>query len=115
MSSSSTKGACEINLRPHPEDRALARVSKDGRQSIRRVHPSRRLLRKLLRMRSVFFKGDLRDAFEEGLFRRLNRIWSSHMHPHAVEPQSKQPLLLVGGIEHPGQREFARRCIGEQG
>src|ERR1700720_847498 len=31
-----------------------ARVSMDGRESICCVHPSRRLLRKLLRMRSVF-------------------------------------------------------------
>src|SRR5882757_7284383 len=43
--------------RPHPEERALARVSKDGRESLRCVHPSRRLLRKLLRMRSAFFTG----------------------------------------------------------
>jgi hypothetical protein len=35
----------------------LARVSKDGRESLRCVHPSRRLLRKLLRMRSVSFTG----------------------------------------------------------
>src|SRR6266849_1758920 len=48
---------CEVYLRPHPEERALARVSKDGRESMRCVHPSRRLLRKLLRMRSVFFTG----------------------------------------------------------
>src|SRR5258705_13086444 len=41
-------------LRPHPEERALARVSKDGRESVRCGHPSRRLLCKLLRMRSVF-------------------------------------------------------------
>jgi hypothetical protein len=34
---------CEIDLRPHPEERALARVSKDGRESMRCVHPSRRL------------------------------------------------------------------------
>jgi hypothetical protein len=46
-----------MNLRPHPEERALARVSKDGRESVRCVHPSRRLLRKLLRMRTVFFAG----------------------------------------------------------
>jgi hypothetical protein len=54
------------NLRPHPratasplslEERALARVSKDGRESVRCAHPSRRLLRKLLRMRTVFFTG----------------------------------------------------------
>src|ERR1700687_5661125 len=43
--------ACE-EYRPHPEERALARVSKDGRESMRCVHPSRRLLRKLLRMRA---------------------------------------------------------------
>ena len=42
---------------PRPEERALARVSKDGRESMRCVHPSRRSLRKLLRMRSVFFTG----------------------------------------------------------
>ena len=46
------EGGCEIYLRPHPEERALARVSKDGRKSMR--GPSGRLLRKLLRMRSVF-------------------------------------------------------------
>jgi hypothetical protein len=44
-------------VRPHPEERPLGRVSKDGRESMHRVHPSRRLLRKLLRMRSVFFTG----------------------------------------------------------
>jgi hypothetical protein len=51
---------CEINLRPHPDERSaaqlrrwLARVSKDGRESMCCVHPSRRLLRKLLRMRIV--------------------------------------------------------------
>jgi hypothetical protein len=43
--------------RPHPEERALARVSKDGRESLRCIHPSRRLLRKLLRMRSESFTG----------------------------------------------------------
>jgi hypothetical protein len=53
-------------LRPHPEERALARVSKDGRESLCCVHPSRRLRSlssgrasrgpggKLLRMRRVF-------------------------------------------------------------
>src|SRR6266478_5536345 len=40
---------------PHPEERALARVSKDGRESALCVHPSRRLLRKLLRMRSEIY------------------------------------------------------------
>src|SRR5882672_9713710 len=46
---------CEIYLRPHPEERALARVSKDGRESALCGHPSRRLLRKLLRMRSEMY------------------------------------------------------------
>ena len=31
-----------------------SRVSKDGRESMRYVHPSRRLLRRLLKMRSAF-------------------------------------------------------------
>src|SRR5258708_40233863 len=40
--------------RPHPEEPRSSRgVSKDGNESVRCVHPSRRLLRKLLRMRSV--------------------------------------------------------------
>jgi hypothetical protein len=30
---------CEKYLRPHPEERALARVSKDGCESMRCVHP----------------------------------------------------------------------------
>src|SRR6266704_1158261 len=37
------------------EERALARVSKDGRESAPCIHPSRRLLRKLLRMRSEIY------------------------------------------------------------
>jgi hypothetical protein len=46
-----------MDLRPHPEERVLARVSKVGRESMRCVHPSRRSLRKLLRMRTVSFTG----------------------------------------------------------
>jgi hypothetical protein len=41
-----------------------------------------------------------RHALEKGLFRRMHRVGGSDMHPHAVEPQAEQPLLLVGGIEH---------------
>ena len=42
------------NIGPHPEERALARVSKDGRESIRCCHPSRRIaFAMLLRMRSA--------------------------------------------------------------
>src|SRR5258705_4968890 len=37
--------------------RRASAVSKDGRESLRCLHPSRRLLRKLLRMRSVSFTG----------------------------------------------------------
>src|ERR1700731_4659561 len=47
--------------------------------------------------------GGLRDAFEKGLFRRVHRVGGPDMHPDAVEPESKQPLLLVGAIEHLGQ------------
>ncbi len=28
------------------------------------------------------------------------------MHPHAIQPQAEQPLLLVGAVEHLCQREF---------
>src|SRR5262249_39706886 len=38
--------------RPHPEERTLVRVSKDGNESAPRNHPSRRRLHGLLRMRS---------------------------------------------------------------
>jgi len=36
----------------------------------------------------------------KALFRRFDRVGSSHMHPHAIQPQAEQPLLLVGAIEH---------------
>ena len=39
------------------------------------------------------------DAGEKGLFRRVNRVGRTDMHPHAIEPQAEQPLLLVGAIE----------------
>jgi hypothetical protein len=32
----------QITFFPHPEERALARVSKDGHESMRCIHPSRR-------------------------------------------------------------------------
>src|SRR5258706_74886 len=41
---------------PHPEERALARVSKDGCTDRTRCHPSRRPLRGLLRMRLPMFR-----------------------------------------------------------
>ena len=55
----------------------------------------------------------LGDAGEEGLFRRVHRVGGSNMHPHAVEPEAEQPLLLVGAIEHFGQRKLARWRVGE--
>src|SRR5450756_2043535 len=45
----------EQHLGPHPEERAFARVSKDGSKHRCCIPPSRRLLRKLLRMRSEIF------------------------------------------------------------
>src|SRR3984893_10888309 len=56
-----------------------------------------------------------RNAFEKRLFRRGNRVGGSDMHPHAVEPEAEQALLLVGAIEHLGQRKFAFGRISEQG
>src|SRR3981189_2073985 len=66
-------GSLARMLTPHPEERALARVSKDGCESLRCVHPSRRLLRKLLRMRSVFF-----TDFEEAVTRPSRRMKPPH-------------------------------------
>ena len=31
----------------------------------------------------------LGDAGEEGFFRRVDRVGSSHMHPHAIEPKAE--------------------------
>src|SRR6266404_1304692 len=49
-----------------------------------------------------------RDAGEKGLFRRAYRVGGSHMHPHAIQSQAEQPLLLVGAIKHFRQRKIAR-------
>src|ERR1700736_1608091 len=57
----------------------------------------------------------LRDAGEKGLFRRVDRVGSSHMHPHAIQPQAEQPFLLVGAIEHFRQRKFTRGGMEDQG
>jgi hypothetical protein len=35
------------------------------------------------------------------------------MHPDAVEPEAEQPFLLIGGVEHFGQRELALWRVGE--
>jgi hypothetical protein len=45
----------------------------------------------------------LRHAFQKCLFRGLDRVGGSDVHPDAVEPQPEQPLLLVGAVEHFGQ------------
>src|SRR5450756_1980980 len=66
-------------LRPHPEERALARVSKDGGRLRCCVHPSRRLLRKLLRMRSEDSEAASSPRFERwGGF--TNDRWSLALH-----------------------------------
>jgi hypothetical protein len=60
-----TEGECEsVNLfhlsphGPHPEERALARVSKDGSESVPCIHPSRRIAyAMLLRMRLCLLAG----------------------------------------------------------
>src|SRR5712672_637502 len=49
-----------------------------------------------------------RDAGEKGLFRGMNGVGGSDMHPHAVQPQAEQPFLLVGRIEQLCQRELTR-------
>jgi hypothetical protein len=38
----SLRDAGAFDMRPHPEERALARVSKDGSNARTRIHPSRR-------------------------------------------------------------------------
>src|SRR5882672_8347093 len=67
----------------------LARVSKDGRESLRCVHPSRRLLRKLLRMRSVSFTGSLAgdDDWECG-------VLVSIKHTFATSPRHAPEALM---------------------
>src|SRR6266446_5473611 len=56
---------------------------------------------------------ELRHAFRERLFRRMNGVGRSDMHPDAVEPQAEQALLLICRVEHPGQRELAFRRAGK--
>jgi len=74
---------------PHPEQRALARVSKDGCESVRCVHPSRRLLRKLLRMRSVFFTGSF--AGDDGC-ERSEAIQSPGCHCEPTGRANARPM-----------------------
>ena len=62
---------------------------------------------------SILRDPDLRHAFQKRLFRGLDRVGGSDMHPDAVEPQAEQALLLIGAIEHFGQRKLARGRIGK--
>jgi len=59
-----TRSARAMWLRPHPEVRALARVSKDGRESMRCVTSFETLASQALRMRAVFFTG-IRRVYPE--------------------------------------------------
>src|SRR5882757_9540478 len=72
------KHISDLILRSAP----LARVSKDGRESLRCVHPSRRLLRKLLRMRSVSFTGSF--ASDDG-WERDALISQTHLRALAAQ------------------------------
>ncbi len=86
---------------PHPEE-ARSAVSEDGRESVRCVHPSRRLLRKLLRMRSVF-PGRLCGARSAGSALALSgrasrrmRLCARLMFRHALKR-----LMVRDGAEAP--------------
>src|SRR5882672_1167871 len=87
----------------------LARVSKDGRESLRCVHPSRRLLRKLLRMRSVSstgsFAGD--DDWECGVLVSIKHMFTTSPR-NAPEPlmnlSPKEGVGNAGCPLHPRPR-----------
>src|SRR5258706_4234809 len=100
------------------EERALARVSKDGRESMRRHHPSRRLLCKLLRMRSVFpamrslleerrvenerklkkWSRAKKEAFIRGEFESLQQL-AKRKSPH---PSRRPPAAGSSGLSRSG-------------
>src|SRR6202163_5090860 len=88
----------------------LARASKDGRESLRCVHPSRRLLRKLLRMSSVFFTGaHWYDplARNDGLMpRSSNRLAEKF---RALQPISPRQFDRLGNAD-PQPRDDVRFC-----
>src|SRR6266850_717076 len=94
----------------------LARVSKDGRESLRCVHPSRRLLRKLLRMRSVSFTGSFAgdDDWERG-------VLVSIKHTFTPSPRNApEPLMNLPPLRGRGERRVpvapaasCALCIGK--
>src|SRR5262245_38366444 len=49
----------------------------------------------------------LSHTLQKRVFRRLDRVGSSDMHPHALQSEAEQALLLIGAVEHFGQRELA--------
>ena len=88
------KHISDLILRSAP----LARVSKDGRESLRCVHPSRRLLRKLLRMRSVSFTGSFAgdDDWECGVLAFIR-------HTFAASPRNApEPMINLSPKEGVG-------------
>src|SRR5882762_8952681 len=93
---------------PHPrvtasplslEERAFARVSKDGRESALCVHPSRRLLRKLLRMRSETY-------FTTSFSGTTRGVWSSSL-AHSIPPRTRPRHQLVIAVHHLHRRTQA--------
>src|SRR6202163_1286631 len=79
----------------------LARVSKDGRESLRCVHPSRRLLRKLLRMRSVSFTGFSTgdDDWECGVLVSIKHAFTTSQRD---TPESLLNLPPIEGVGNAG-------------
>src|SRR5215813_5804111 len=49
----------------------------------------------------------LGHALQKRFFGGVYGIGRADMHPDAVEAEPEQALLLIGGIEHPRQRELA--------
>jgi hypothetical protein len=100
------EGGCEYisdliparaQLRSSLDERALARVSKDGRESECCLHPSRRLLRKLLRMRSVSFASSKAgDPRRQRLGEKPPLLPAC---PPIVHPSSFSPVRSVRGSE----------------
>src|SRR6266404_1001190 len=95
-------------LRPHPEERALARVSKDGCTAQTRCHPSRRPLRGLLRMRSKLFyviaiagkRVDDGDLLDREVGDDLNRILVHDQ--HFLDAHAVAEALAVLGLQREG-------------
>src|ERR1700716_3757061 len=93
--------------RPHPEERPLGRVSKDGRSMWTRGHPSRRLLRKLLRMRAEKLSETLRMRPLE--FRVIDRL----MPIERACDRRQRVFKPCGAIEQHHPVVFRNAPIGE--